>query len=911
MSWLHAARTRARLLLARRDAESRMDEEFGLHLDMEAERLVREDGLEPREARRRAAIAFGLAERHKDQMRDGRGLAWLSGLTLDLKLGGRMLVKFPGLTIVGGLAMAFAIFAGTVIFEVVGLFVNPTLPLPGGDRIVQVQNFDVAENETEARSLTDFLVWRESLRSVTDMGAFRDVTLNLIGSDRESRPVQVAEINATAFRIAPTQPLLGRILLASDERADAPPVVLLGHEVWRTRFASDRGVLGQNVQLGGRYATVVGVMPEGYAFPVSHEAWTPLRIDELHRAPREGPGITVFGRLAPGASLEKAQAELTTLGRRAAAEMPRTHEHLQPRVTQFAQLLGGGAGDDQPIFLLIDVFAVMLLVLVCGNVAMLLFARAASRESELVVRSALGASRGRIVTQLFAEALVLGGLAAAVGLAASTFALDRWGTKFLTINMGKLPFWFDPRLSPSTVVFALLLTLLAAVITGVVPGLKITRGMASRLKVGTAGGGGVRFGGVWTAVIVTQVAFTVFFPSIGLLMQKEYAQVQTSDPGFAAEEFLAVELDTNSPSEVGTGFVADTAAYRARFAAAVEALGQRVATEPGVEGVTFVDRLPRESHRARWAELDAEPGVAAASATQGRWVDIASIDPSYFQVLEVPILSGRAFNAADLAPGSRSVIVDQGFIDQMMQGRNPIGRRIRLATSRVPDTTTTVAAPLPWYEIVGVVKELGMGTPVSGENMQKKRPLGVYLPAAPGTAGPLNMMVHVRGDPMSLVPTVRTMAAQVDPSLRLSNLQRVDEVNNSLLWVLRLWMRMTAVLTAIAIVLSLAGIYAVLSYTVARRTREIGVRVALGASRGRVVVATFRQPLIQVALGVMAGSVLIVAGSMLVLERTFSPLNVVQLVAYAVLMLGVCLLACIVPTRRALGVEPTVALRAE
>jgi predicted permease len=692
-------------------------------------------------------------------------------------------------------------------------------------------------------------------------------------------------------------------------------VVVLGHEVWRTRFAADRSVLGQNVQLGGRYATVVGVMPEGYAFPVSHEAWTPLRMDELHRAPREGPGITVFGRLAPGASLERAQAELTTLGRRATAEMPRTHEHLQPRVTPYAQLIGGGPGDDQPIFLLINAFAVMLLVLVCGNVAMLLFARAATRESELVVRSALGASRGRIVTQLFAEALVLGGLAATVGLAASTFALDRWGTKFLTINMGKLPFWFDPRLSPSTVLWACLLTLIAAVITGVVPGLKITRGMASRLKVGTAGGGGVRFGGVWTAVIVTQVAFTVFFPSIGLIMRKEFAQVQSSDPGFAAEEFLAVELDTNSPSEVGTGFVADTAADRARFAAAVAALGQRVATEPGVEGVTFVDHLPRDSHRYLWAELDAEPGVAAeagaAAATRGRWVGTARIDPSYFEVLQVPMLSGRAFNAADLAPGSRTVIVDQGFVDQMMQGRNPIGRRIRLATSRVPDTTTAAAAPLPWHEIVGVVKELGMGTPLSGENMQKQRPLGVYLPAAPGTAGPLNMMVHVRGDPMSLAPTVRAIAARVDPALRLSNLQRVDEVNDSLLWLLRLWMRMTAALTGIAIVLSLAGIYAVLSYTVARRTREIGVRVALGASRGRVVAATFRQPFIQVALGVIAGSALIFAGSMLVMERTFSPLNVVQLVAYAVLMLGVCMLACIVPTRRALGVEPTVALRAE
>jgi hypothetical protein len=285
-----------------------MNEEVRFHIDMETEKLVREEGLEPGEARRRALVAFGGVERHKEALRDGRGVAWLGGVSLDLRLGFRLLVKYPGLTMIGSLAMAFAIWVGAVTFELLAMFIFPTLPLPGGDRIVQLQNWDVQANDPEPRALHDFLVWRETLRSVTDLGAYRDVSRNLITRDGGSRPVAVAEITASGFRIAPGPPLLGRGIVAADERAGAPPVVVLGYDVWRTRFGSDPGVVGRTVQLGETYPTVVGVMPEGYAFPVAHELWTPLRPGAFVPAPREGPGITIFGRLAPGATLAEARA---------------------------------------------------------------------------------------------------------------------------------------------------------------------------------------------------------------------------------------------------------------------------------------------------------------------------------------------------------------------------------------------------------------------------------------------------------------------------------------------------------------------------------------------------------------------------------------------------------------------------
>lgn len=824
-------------------------------------------------------------------------LGWLfGGVGLDLKLGGRMLVKYPGLTLVGGLAMAFAIWAGAIAFVMVGQFLHPTLPLPGGERVVQIHTWDASANDVEQRTLSDFLVWRGGVRSLTDLGAYRDVSLNLIVGLDVGPPVRAAEVTASAFRIAPEPPLLGRALVPADERPGAPPVVVIGHGLWRTRFAGDPGVVGRTVQLGEGHATVVGVMPEEFGFPVSHEAWTPLRPDALAPAPRAGPEVSVFGRLAPGATLEGTQAELAAFGRRAAAASPETHRHLQPHVRPYAsdfpgnELLAGYS---------INLVAVTLLVLICSNVALLLFARAASREREMVVRSALGASRGRIVVQLFAEALVLGAVAAVVGLAAAHFALRQWGIEFLERNIGPLPFWFDVGVSREAVLYAGGLTLLGAAIAGVVPARKITRGLGASLKQGTAGGGGVRFGGVWTAVIVTQVAFTIAFPATLFFQQQEGARIRSQDVGFAAGEYLAMRMDTDA---------ADSAAHSARLSPALERLRQRVAAEPGVRGVTFANRLPRASYSQRRIELDAPAGDAAPVV-----VSTASVDPSYFHVLGAPVLAGRAFTRADLAADARVVIVDQGFVDLFLQGRSPIGRQVRF----LKRGEQRADAGRPWYEIVGVVKELGMG-----HALQDERVAGMYFPVTAGSAGPVHMIVHAQGDPLSLTPRVREIAATVDPTLRISEVQRLDQVTDSILWILGMWFRITLSVTAVAILLSLAGIYAVLSFTVARRTREIGVRVALGAPRARVTAAIFRRPLMQVGAGVAVGFLLVTLEALVIPGHkpdtalrlhpgALSPGQYALLAGYGMLMIGVCMLACVVPTRRALRVQPSEALRVE
>ena len=383
----------------------------------------------------------------------------------------------------------------------------------------------------------------------------------------------------------------------------------------------------------------------------------------------------------------------------------------------------------------------------------------------------------------------------------------------------------------------MLLTVIGAVVAGVMPGLKVTRGLGARLKQGTAGSG-LRFGGVWTAVIIAQVAVTVIVPAAIFFEQSEQTRIRSSEVNFAAEQYLAVRLEMTTPNG---------GMDSARYVTALANLRQRVAAEPGVEGVTFVDNLPKLPHPDYYIEVQGTR--IAGDSTPLPEASVATIEPNYFEVLKSPILAGRAFNPSDHANAGIPpvVIVDQGFVDQVLRGRNAIGQRVRISSSRYWSAAADQPGA-PWSEIVGVVKDMGMDNVAS-----RGRVSGLYVPAGIESTRLDQMIVHVRGDPMSIAPRVRAIATSVDPTLRLYEFQRLNEVVNDLLWIISLWIRATAGLTALALLLSLAGIYAVLSFTVARRTREIGVRVALGASSRRVVIAIFRRPLTQVALGVAAG----------------------------------------------------------
>jgi putative ABC transport system permease protein len=877
-----------------RQVDGDLTEEFRHHMELRAADLVRA-GMTPAEAARKARAEFGSTEDHVEKARRARGLGWFDEMRfswLDLRLGGRMLVKYPMLTIVGGISMAFAIWVGASTFEAIRQLVFPVIPLPDANRIVVLQNWDAASNEPEHRATHDFLAWRASVQSVQQLAAHRTVTRNLMITEGLAEPVSTAEMSAAAFRGLRVPPLLGRTLVESDEAPGAPPVAVIGHDLWQSRFEGDSAVIGRTVRLTGAPVTIVGVMPDGFAFPSAQELWVPLRVDAAGSGPREGMPIRIFGRLAPGASLDEARTELTNLGQIATGDFPHTHQHLRPQLFTFAESVRAVGGPGGSMTLLTgNVFVMMLLVLVCTNVGLLMFARAATREAEIIVRSALGASRRRIVMQMFAEALVLGGVAAIVGLAAAEWGV-RWGLDLMRAEFtdgGNLAFWVDGKLSPLTFTYTVLLTVVAAAFAGILPGLKITRGIGNRLKSMTAGGGGTHFGGMWTAVMVLQLAVTMGFPVATFFIRGDGSYSTAALP-FPVDRYLSVRLEMDRETQPG----ADTseAAYRARYADAVRKLDARFESEPGVAAAVFAQHLPRQYHPNNQIEVD--EGAVAPADDRGHLVGSSKVDPTYLDVLGVSMLSGRWFTAGEAQPEARVVVVNKAFVDRVMGGRNPIGRRLRYVTTKNPESQ-------PWFEIIGVAPDLGVR---SGWG-----PAGIYRPLARESVYPLNVAIDVRGDPNTFAPRLRAIASDVDVALRLTELMPLKSVMDGEIRVKALLVRLTTVVSALVLVLSLVSIYAVMSFAVARRTREIGVRVALGASPWRVLRAVFRQPLRQLGMGLLAGTVLVWVLTGGTDNGVPTPMELLTLAAYTMLMIVVCLIACVVPTRRALAVQPTEALR--
>ena len=866
----------------------------------------------PRREGRQARPGRRPGEGGRSRGRAGRWLASLGGFSLDARLGARMLVKHPAVTLVGGLAMTIGIGLGAGYFELITDITDPTLPFSEGERIVGIRNWDPLENDPAPRASYDFLIWREELESVRDLGAFQSLEQNLALADGPGEPARGARISASAFPITGVSPVVGRPLTEADEDPSAPPVILLGHEVWQRRFSADPAIVGRTVRVGSGPHTVVGVMPEGYAFPLNHHFWVPLRSHELSAyGPGDGPALSIFGRLAPGASLDEARAELTALGSPTAAM---TGSDLRPQVMKYPQLfvgeVTGGGGSGRGAHLAQLLFVTLLLVL-ASNVAVMVFARTATRENEIAVRFALGSSHARILGQFFVEALVLALGATAIALAAVAAGAD-WLTRWVwQISQGQAPFWVDARLNGPTVLYALLLAVVGSVMAGVVPALKTTGGgLQTRLRHAAGGGGSaLRFGGAWSAMIVVQVVLAVLVLPPAVVAISALAEPGYVEPGFPAEEYLsarvAIEREQPAPDS------AAERAFHAQFEQSWRELERRLRSEPEVRSVAVATRLPVMDHPQVWVQVDSGGGASTAT-----WAMPTAVARGFFEAFDAQIVAGRGLTSADAANDARVVVVNEHFVERFLGGRNAVGRRVRYTTRYAERSATgeprglaaaEMREPGEWYEIVGVVRGLGMDT--NRDPFYSGSGPGVYHPLTPAAVGgagsyAVRMALHVRGEPASFAPRLRELAHAVRPELRLQGVLPmngpIDRSNQMERITARVFSWGTAMVALIALLISVAGTYSVLSFTVSRRTREIGIRVALGADRKQIVRETFARTMRPMGIGVVVGALawLWIAGDELDL-----------LVISALLLVIVGLVACGVPVRRALRIEPTEAFR--
>jgi predicted permease len=876
-------------LLTRRDrVTSEIDAEMRFHIDMETERLRKEHGLPLEEARRRALVSFGGVEKYKEAGHDVHGLRWLDALLLDSRFSLRMLLKHRGLTMVAGFAMAVAIAVGTTAFETISGMLDSVLPLPGGDRVVQLQFIRAETGSEEERLMHEFAAFRSQLTTVEHISAYRDAQHNLVAAETAPAPVEVAEITASAFAITNTPALLGRYSLPSDEADGASPVVVIGYSTWQLHFARDPNVVGRTVRLGGVPRTVVGVMPEGFEFPLRHEFWIPLRVNPLEYPPWEGPSLEIFGRLAPGATIEQAQAEFAAVAQQTAAARPEGALPLRARVVPYTQL-----GDPTMVWALRvgQLFSSALTVLVAINLAILIYARTVTRLGELAVRSALGASRRRILTQLFIEALALALIGAAAGLAIAGYALEVIQTMNETGEL--LPYWITFGLSPRAVFVALGLAVLAALIIGVLPGLKATGVSMTANLHEVHGRSGTRLGVTWTALIVAQVAVAVAVLPVAVFISARVIRGELAGTGFPAESIVAgkVGLGPDAP-EPG----------RDRVKANQQELLARLEAEPGVIGVAFSAGLPgslqirairfEEGVRVR-VRADHVPDVGI---TDAMYPSTTRVGVDLFDTYGVQMLTGRAFAAADL--GTTNVIVNRSFVDMYLQEPNPLGLLFRYEK---PNETRA-----GWHQIVGVVQDF----PAFPTDFWREGAPTIYHPAGVGDLSPAVLSVRFAGEvPPAFINRFRHIGAEVDPALQLTEVGVLSDRFDELRALMRSVAWATALVTASVLLLSAAGIYALMSFTVAQRTREIGIRTALGAPPRRLVLNVCGRAASQVVAGVVVGSVL--AAGAFVAIGVGAVRAMPLLLAVAAIMVMVAVLATIGPARRGVRIQAVEALRAE
>lgn len=894
LAFFHTIAARIRGFVRPGDLESDFDEEVAAHLEMAEEEGLRR-GLTPEEARRAARVQLGGITQLRESRRAAWGLPWLDGFALDARLGLRMLRRSWGLTLAGGLAMTIVITIAAVAFVFLDEFMGRTAPpLDEGERVVALQTWDAEAHRRSETFRRDLERWRAALQSVEDLGGFQTIERRVIVEGRPAEWVRIAEISASGFRLARVPPLLGRWIDDADEHAAASPVVVIGYDVWESRFASNPAVVGHTVRLGEILHTVVGVMPEGFAFPLNHRFWIPLRSDPAGSL-KPAPGGVVFARLAPGVSLDGAQAELTTVGLLPAATGPTGGEELSARVVPYTfaftdDVERGELAWQQRIILLL---VAMLLVPPCVNIAILVYARTVTRQEEFAARYALGASRGRIVMQLFIEVLVLSSAAGALALALTRPILSQIGevARRHPELGGSLPFWADFEFSFRAALFIAGLAVLAALIAGLVPALQATGRVLPTALRALGSRTGIPLGATWTALIVLQIG--VALAGLPSTMELAWGHLRPAvlGPGFAAGEFLTARLAVDPESVPAAE--ADLPAFASRVRSVRAEFVRRIEAAPGVSAVTLAAAAPGAEPVSGIIEID--EGAASPRRVRRYLFRANQVDRAFFAVFEFPLLAGRTFDGRDFGAAG-TAIVDQTFARQVVGDGNALGRRVRPAAAPGLEAG-------PWYEIVGIVAD-------RPANTSQGRMYVPLLPGARGPASPIHLALHAGPDPAAMSRRLLEIGTSLDPALRLDDVRRLDEVYSETQTSSNLTSYVLAIVTLSVLFLSAAGLYALMSFTVARRRREIGIRMALGARPRRMLTGIFARALWQIAAGVVVGGT-----AAFVLHRG---LNIEVsggwhipgiLPAAAIFMMAIGLLSAAGPARRAVRVNPTEALR--
>ncbi|HLJ78595.1 MAG TPA: ABC transporter permease, partial [Acidobacteriaceae bacterium] len=855
------------------------------HVERHAEDLMRR-GMPREEAMRRAKAELGSLAAARENTRQAWGTRWFDEVRGDLRFAFRLLAKSPGFTLIAVGSLALGIGANTAIFSVVNAVLLRPLPFPHPEELVVVTEASTQQGGIDTGlSYSDFEAWRQQSRSLGDIAGFQFHDLTLTG---KGDPVALDTVVTTPnlFSLLEVNPVAGRTFSAEDGVRGAAPVAVVSEKLWRSRWGGDPGMVGQTITLDQRPFTVVGVMPENFHFPLgaaNEDVWIPLAQDPLFGPWMNRTGghwLRVVGRLRPGASLQAARTEMVNLAVRRAKEDPANNAGFTAHLTPLQQIAVSGV--KSPLLIVLCAVGLVLLI-ACANIANLLLARATARAKEMAVRVALGADRRRIARQLLIECAVLGILGGGFGVGLASAGV--WGLRGLLLT--RLPQIHAIRVDGWVLGFALGLSLAASVIFGLAPVFFATRSDPQKdLAEGARAGEARGSQRARSALAVAQVALAMMLLVGAGLLMRSFVQLTSVNPGFAAKD--VIKADIQLPR-----FQYSTPQQWTAFS---DELLRRLHAQPGLQQSAIVVPLPvLDGFVNLGFKIDGAPPLPPG-ATQT--ADYVSASPDYFPVMGIPLLRGRAFTADDSAMRPPVAVISETLARRYFPHENPVGRRMTFGFP--PDGNVS-------REIVGVVGDVR-----DASLSQEPGPM-MYVPFAQAPFWGGEVVVKTHASVAAAAGALREQTHAIDKALPVTDIESVADAMGASLTDARFRTILLGVFSTIALLLAAGGIFGVISYSVSRRTNEIGIRMALGAEPGRVLRMILREASLLAGVGVAAGvaGALTIGRFMRILLFGVKAGDPATIAAAASLLVAVALAASWVPARRAAGVEPVRALRHE
>jgi putative ABC transport system permease protein len=806
----------------------------------------------------------------------------------DVRYATRVLAKNRWFTIMAVVVLALGISANNAVFTIVNAVLLRNLPVPNPEQIMFLGTRDT-QSRTLGVSLRDFEDWRAATRTFSGMSFLFNGAFNVGNEGLTPDQVPGAYVSANLFTMLGVAPALGRDFTAAEDTPGTPIIVLISNTLWRQRYGADPNIVGRDIRIIDRHGTIVGVMPEGVHFPFNANIWLPAGAmpPAITGQPRQARGYFAVGRLGEGVTVEQARSELRTIGQTLASRYPETNEDLWPHADPFVERTLGP--QVRLLFWALMGAVAFVLLIACSNVANLLLAKAAGRSGEISVRVAVGASRWQIVRQLLVESVLLALVAGALGLLLSIAGV-RWFSAEAQ-NVG-IPYWMVFSMDWRTFAFFLAVCLATGFLFGLAPALHAsTTNVHELLKEGgRTGSGGIRARRLTTGLIVAQIALTLVLLAGAGLMLRSFLTMYRMDIG----------IDTSRL--VVSGMIIPASKYpgwedRTRF---LQSIDDQFVSAPAIEAASTASAPPFGGGAVRRLEIDGRQALPGERLPE---VTMLSVGSRYFDTIGVRVLRGRAFTNEDGGPGRQMAIVNQRVVEEHFEGQDPIGRVIRLSQDVTGSETPE------WLTVVGVVPNVRQ----RNSNQEPDPDPVAYIPHRQNTsmARAAQVIARVRTNPEQAAPLLREAMMKVDPDQALNTPRTLDEALAQQRWFLRVFTTMFTAFALMALVLAAVGLYAVTAYSVTQHTREIGMRMVLGAKRGQVIWLFLRRSLAQLTIGLGLGLAAALAlgqvlQSMLVQTSARDPLTLAAIVA---LLIAVSMAACLGPARRATRLDPLEALR--